>query len=74
MLLALDKITIFSPWNCIYTIQALLFLYTLSISILMHLLTEVKNWQSLDRTEERTTNTSYQQEIFQELATAVEGE
>lgn len=55
-------------------IQALLFLYTLSISILKHFLTHVKNWHSLDRAEERATNTSYQQEIFQELATAAEGE
>lgn len=73
MVLSLDYITIFSPLNCIYTIQALLFLYNLSISILKHLLTNVKNWQSLDRAEERASNTGYQQEIYQELATAAEG-
>lgn len=55
-------------------IQALLFLYTLSTSILKHLLTHVKNWRSLDRAEERETNTGYQLEILKELATAAERE
>lgn len=55
-------------------IQALLFLYTLRISILKHLLTYVKNWHSLARAEERATNTGYQQEILQESATAAEEE